>query len=283
MTVVTPDVDARATRACDPAHRPGDVPRPRPGLRRSGTRAGRPDGVPVLLGAARGTSTTSCCRRVTARSRSSPHCTSEASTGSTSCEHTAWTDRGSRRARSRARRASRSPAARSARACRRPSGWRSASACAARRRASTACVSDGELQEGQVWEAFMSRRRITASTTWSLMVDNNHMQADGATADVMDGRADTREARGLRVRRATARRKLDRGGAGRVRLGEEQRGRPAGLVCENVPGQGCPELRGVREGALHPCRRRGLGEGVGGAALRRRPELCARDVTGPPT
>lgn len=46
-------------------------------------------------------------------------------------------------------------------------------------------ISDGELQEGQIWEAAMAAgHHQTANLV--LIVDNNQMQADGATADVMN-------------------------------------------------------------------------------------------------
>jgi transketolase len=46
-------------------------------------------------------------------------------------------------------------------------------------------ISDGELQEGQVWEAAMSASHFRLGNL-TVLVDNNHMQADGATQDVMD-------------------------------------------------------------------------------------------------
>lgn len=45
-------------------------------------------------------------------------------------------------------------------------------------------VSDGELQEGQLWEAAMAAGHHRVGNL-VLIVDNNLMQADGATADVM--------------------------------------------------------------------------------------------------
>jgi transketolase len=45
-------------------------------------------------------------------------------------------------------------------------------------------ISDGEMQEGQIWEAAMSAGHFRLSNL-TLMVDNNHIQADGATEDVM--------------------------------------------------------------------------------------------------
>jgi transketolase len=45
-------------------------------------------------------------------------------------------------------------------------------------------VSDGELQEGQIWEAAMSASHFGLGNL-IVLVDNNNMQADGTTADVM--------------------------------------------------------------------------------------------------
>jgi transketolase len=45
-------------------------------------------------------------------------------------------------------------------------------------------LSDGELQEGQVWEAAMSASHFALGNLVAL-IDNNHMQADGVTDQVM--------------------------------------------------------------------------------------------------
>ena len=45
-------------------------------------------------------------------------------------------------------------------------------------------VSDGELEEGQVWEAAMSASHYRLDNL-TVLIDNNHIQADGATAEVM--------------------------------------------------------------------------------------------------
>lgn len=45
-------------------------------------------------------------------------------------------------------------------------------------------VSDGELEEGQVWEAAMSASHFRLDNL-TVLIDNNHIQADGATAEVM--------------------------------------------------------------------------------------------------
>jgi transketolase len=102
-------------------------------------------------------------------------------------------------------------------------------------------VSDGELQEGQVWEACMSAGHHRLDNL-VLMVDNNHMQADGATADVMgvEPVPEKLEAFGFASRRSDATvldEILDA-----FAWAKEQLGRPVGLVCENLPGKGVPSF-----------------------------------------
>jgi transketolase len=102
-------------------------------------------------------------------------------------------------------------------------------------------LSDGELQEGQVWEAFMSAGHHRLDNL-IVLVDNNRMQADGATADVMtvEPVPEKLEAFGFAARR------LDANSIDAVldafAWAKEQRGRPAGLVCDNVPGKGVPSF-----------------------------------------
>ena len=86
------------------------------------------------------------------------------------------------------------------------------------------------------------RRHITGLDNLVVMVDNNRMQADGATADVMgvEPVPEKLEAFGFAARRLDAN-SID-GGARRVRLGEGAAWRPAGLVCDNVPGKGVPSF-----------------------------------------
>ena len=75
-----------------------------------------------------------------------------------------------------------------------------------------------------------------------VMVDNNHMQADGATADVMTVEPVPKklDAFGFAARR------LDANSIGEVldafAWAKEQRHRPTGLVCDNVPGKGIPSF-----------------------------------------
>jgi transketolase len=102
-------------------------------------------------------------------------------------------------------------------------------------------VSDGELQEGQVWEAAMSAGHHRLDNL-VLLVDNNHMQADGDPADVtaVEPVTDKLAAFGFAARRVDAHSLDDL----RAALAEAHatRGRPTGLVCETVPGRGVPSL-----------------------------------------
>src|ERR1700691_2350945 len=100
-------------------------------------------------------------------------------------------------------------------------------------------ISDGELQEGQVWEAAMSASHHRLGNL-TVLVDNNHMQADGTTADVMTvvpvverfasfgfdaSRIDGHD-------HAQLEKALPEGGAGRDR--------PQAVVLQTVPGKGVP-------------------------------------------
>jgi transketolase len=75
-----------------------------------------------------------------------------------------------------------------------------------------------------------------------VLIDNNHMQADGATSEVMSVEPipEKLEAFGFAARRIDAN-SIDDTLAALV-WAKEQRGRPAGLVCENVPGKGVPSF-----------------------------------------
>jgi transketolase len=102
-------------------------------------------------------------------------------------------------------------------------------------------VSDGELQEGQTWEACMAAGHHRLDNL-VLLVDDNRMQADGATADVMNVEpiVDKLTAFGLAAQR------IDANSIDEVLTAfdwaREQRGRPSGLVCANLPGKGVPSF-----------------------------------------
>jgi transketolase len=102
-------------------------------------------------------------------------------------------------------------------------------------------VSDGELQEGQVWEACMAAAQHRLDNL-VLLVDNNRMQADGATAEVMN----VEPVAGKLAAFGFAARELDANSIGELLEGfgwaRAQAGRPAALVCDNLPGKGVPSF-----------------------------------------
>jgi transketolase len=102
-------------------------------------------------------------------------------------------------------------------------------------------ISDGELQESQIWEAAMSAGHYGLDNL-VLLVDDNRMQADGATADVMTVApiADKLSAFGFAARTIDANdldQVLDAFACARA-----QAGKPAALVCETLPGKGVPSF-----------------------------------------
>jgi transketolase len=102
-------------------------------------------------------------------------------------------------------------------------------------------VSDGELQEGQIWEAAMFAGHHQLDNL-VLLVDNNHMQADGATEDVMNVEPVPEKLRvfGFAARRIDAHsipEILTAFADARARVGQ-----PTALVCETLPGKGVPSL-----------------------------------------
>jgi transketolase len=102
-------------------------------------------------------------------------------------------------------------------------------------------VSDGELQEGQMWEAAMAAGHHRLDNL-VLLVDNNRMQADGATADVLDVEPVPAklEAFGFAARRVDAHSLAEILAA--FDEARATKGRPTGLVCETVPGKGVPSF-----------------------------------------
>jgi transketolase len=107
-------------------------------------------------------------------------------------------------------------------------------------------VSDGELQEGQVWEACMAAGHHKLDNL-VLLVDNNRMQADGAVADVMgvEPVPEKLEAFGFAARRIDAN-SLDEV-LGAFKEARATKGKPFGLVCETLPGKGVPSFETYRK------------------------------------
>lgn len=102
-------------------------------------------------------------------------------------------------------------------------------------------ISDGELQEGQIWEAAMAAGHHKLDSL-IVLVDNNRMQADGATADVMtvEPVPEKFAAFGFRAERVDAN-DLSALRAALARTRETD-GRPQVLVCETLPGKGAATL-----------------------------------------
>lgn len=102
-------------------------------------------------------------------------------------------------------------------------------------------VSDGELQEGQVWEAAMAAGHHRLDNLM-LLVDNNRMQADGATADVLDVEPvpEKLEAFGLAASRIDGHSVTEILAA--FAEARTTKGKPTALVCETVPGKGVPSF-----------------------------------------
>jgi transketolase len=108
-------------------------------------------------------------------------------------------------------------------------------------------ISDGELQEGQIWEAAMSAAHYRLSNL-VVLIDNNHMQADGDPAEVM-GVAPIAEkfvAFGFNARDVDGH-DLNQLRAALSDTLNSEPGRPTALICETVPGKGSPTLEGYRK------------------------------------
>jgi transketolase len=102
-------------------------------------------------------------------------------------------------------------------------------------------VSDGELQEGQVWEAAMAAAHHRLENV-VVLVDNNRMQADGATADVMTVEPvdEKFSAFGFAAHR------IDGNSLDAILHAFDQARmttrKPTALVCETLPGRGVPSF-----------------------------------------
>jgi transketolase len=102
-------------------------------------------------------------------------------------------------------------------------------------------LSDGELQEGQVWEAAMAAGHHRVGNL-VVLVDNNRIQADGDTAAVMavEPVPEKFAAFGFDALRLDPH---DHDALARdLPAGGVPRDRPLALVCQTVPGKGVPSL-----------------------------------------
>jgi transketolase len=103
-------------------------------------------------------------------------------------------------------------------------------------------ISDGELQEGQVWEAAMAAAHHRLANL-VVIVDNNRMQADGDVADVMEVEpVDARFAAfGFSTTRVDG---ADVDGLRRAFADARAGDRPAAIVLDSLPGKGVPSFEG---------------------------------------
>lgn len=109
-----------------------------------------------------------------------------------------------------------------------------------------ALLGDGELQEGQVWEAAMTASHYKLDNLCAL-VDNNGLQIDGPVAKVMgvEPIGDKWRAFGWHVQEidghdmAQITEALDKAGT--------MQGKPAAIVCRTVKGKGCSLFEGKVE------------------------------------
>lgn len=99
-------------------------------------------------------------------------------------------------------------------------------------------VSDGELQEGQIWEAAMSatHHRLDSLT---VLVDNNGIQADGATAGVMGVEPVVAKFQSFGFDAETVN-PHDHGAL--LRALRARTDRPRALVLPTIPGHGVPSF-----------------------------------------
>lgn len=102
-------------------------------------------------------------------------------------------------------------------------------------------ISDGELQEGQVWEAAMAAGHHRLDNL-VVLVDNNRMQADGDVADVMEVEPVPEKFAAFGF--ATARLAGDDIAGLRQAFADARAtaGRPTAIVLDTVPGRGVPSF-----------------------------------------
>lgn len=107
-------------------------------------------------------------------------------------------------------------------------------------------VSDGELQEGQVWEAAMAAGHHGVGNL-IVLIDNNAMQADGATAEVMGVEPVTEKFRafGFDAVRVDGHDLVAL--AAHIPIGGRSADRPLAVVLETTPGRGVRSFENFRK------------------------------------
>jgi transketolase len=104
-------------------------------------------------------------------------------------------------------------------------------------------LSDGELQEGQVWEAAMSASHHRLGNL-TVLVDNNNMQADGVTSEIMSVEPVTERlaAFGFGAQRIDGHdhAALEQALPSAAAAAAVARDQPQAVVLQTVPGKGVP-------------------------------------------
>jgi transketolase len=110
-------------------------------------------------------------------------------------------------------------------------------------------LSDGETQEGMVWEAAMAASHFGADNLTAI-VDRNNLQVDGWLQDVMNVEpyADKWRAFGWEVAELDGHDLAELCAA----LGEKRRSRPRVLICRTVKGKGVAFMENVMEWHASP-------------------------------
>ena len=109
---------------------------------------------------------------------------------------------------------------------------------------------DGELQEGQNWEALQAAAHERLGTLW-VVVDRNELQSDKPTEEIVALGDLEAKLRGVRLGRPNVRRPRPRGAAGGIRRVQRDRRPPERAHCTDDEGQGR-----LVHGALGGTRRR---------------------------
>ena len=141
-------------------------------------------------------------------------------------------------------RGSRSPAARSARASPRRSAWHSASACAVRGARVYCLLSDGELQEGQTWEACYDCCLTTPPSTTSSCSSTTTACRPTARRSKISANVEPIDAKLAAFGFAASQVDANSIGALLSALAAThlEQGHPSALVCDNLPGKGVPSF-----------------------------------------
>lgn len=107
-------------------------------------------------------------------------------------------------------------------------------------------VSDGELQEGQTWEALMSAGHLQLANL-VVLIDRNGIQVDGATRDIVDLEPLADKLTAFRLEAIIC----DGHDLGAIEQAilrgmDDDRKNPLAIVFDTMPGKGVPEFEAAR-------------------------------------